>query len=82
MNSDVRLSMEDLELVHASIGSLADLRLSRFANHLKRLCLRQNLISFLDPEVFHLLTKLEELDFYDNKIKTTGNALDNLSNLW
>ncbi|KIK63124.1 hypothetical protein GYMLUDRAFT_72356 [Collybiopsis luxurians FD-317 M1] len=66
---------EDLELVHSRIGSLKELRLARFANHLKRLCLRQNHISFLDPEVFHLLTKLEELDLYDNKIKDPGHAL-------
>lgn len=70
---------EDLELVHLRISSLTNLRLSRFANHLKRLCLRQNLISFLDPSVFHCLTRLEELDFYDNKIKKIGRALDNLS---
>ncbi|KAF9069257.1 L domain-like protein, partial [Rhodocollybia butyracea] len=72
---------EDLELVHSRIGSLDELRLARFANHLKRLCLRQNHISFLDPQVFHLLTKLEELDLYDNKIKDPGSALDKLSNI-
>lgn len=72
---------EDLELVHARIGSLTSLRLQRFANHLKRLCLRQNFVSFLDPEVFHQLTKLEELDLYDNKIKTVGDALDKLSSM-
>jgi protein phosphatase 1 regulatory subunit 7 len=31
--------------------------------------------------VFHLLTKLEELDLYDNKIKDVGDALDKLSDL-
>ncbi|KAG6836822.1 hypothetical protein H0H93_002668 [Arthromyces matolae] len=72
---------EDLELVHARIGSLANLRLPRFANHLKRLCLRQNFVSVLDPEVFHLLTNLVELDLYDNKLKTVGDALLKLSNL-
>ncbi|KAG6816296.1 hypothetical protein H0H87_007179 [Tephrocybe sp. NHM501043] len=72
---------EDLELVHARIGSLSELRLPRFANYLKRLCLRQNFISFLDPEVFSVLTNLEELDLYDNKLKTTGDALMKLSNL-
>lgn len=45
------------------------------------MCLRQNFISYLDPEVFHLLTNLEELDFYDNKLKTVGDALDKLENL-
>ncbi|KAF5377339.1 hypothetical protein D9757_008022 [Collybiopsis confluens] len=72
---------EDLELVHSRLGSLDELRLSRFANHLKRLCLRQNHISFLDPQVFHLLIKLEELDLYDNKIKDPGSAMEKLSNL-
>ncbi|KAG6878217.1 hypothetical protein C0993_010637 [Termitomyces sp. T159_Od127] len=72
---------EDLELVHARIGSLTNLRLPRFANHLKRLCLRQNSVSFLDPEVFNMLTKLEELDLYDNKLKSLGDALLKLSKL-
>lgn len=72
---------KDLELVHVRIGSLAGMRLPRFAAHLKRMCLRQNFISQLDPEVFHLLTKLEELDFYDNKLKTIGDALDKLEDL-
>jgi protein phosphatase 1 regulatory subunit 7 len=43
--------------------------------------LRQNFISVLDPEVFHLLTQLEELDLYDNKIKSVDDALDKLSGL-
>lgn len=72
---------QDLELVHVRIGSLAGLRLARFADHLKRLCLRQNFISHLDPEVFHQLTKLEELDMYDNKLKTVGHALDKATRL-
>ncbi|KAH9481434.1 Coiled-coil domain-containing protein 174 [Psilocybe cubensis] len=72
---------EDLELVHSKIGSLAGLRLARFAEHLKRLCLRQNFISILEPETFHQLTKLEELDLYDNKLKGVGDALDKLENL-
>ena len=67
--------------MHSRIGSLDSLNLARFANHLKKLCLRQNLVAFLDPEVFGQLTKLEELDFYDNKIKSVGDALDNLQNL-
>ena len=67
--------------MHVRIGSLAHMRLPRFAAHLKRMCLRQNFISELDPEVFHLLTMLEELDFYDNKLKSVGEALDKLGNL-
>ncbi|KAG7089781.1 hypothetical protein E1B28_011433 [Marasmius oreades] len=72
---------EDLELIHSRIGSLDELRLPRFAQHLKKLCLRQNHVSHLDPEVFQQLTKLEELDLYDNKVKDVGNALNNLSKL-
>ncbi|KAF9450342.1 L domain-like protein [Macrolepiota fuliginosa MF-IS2] len=63
------------------IGSLANLHLPRFAAYLRKLCLRQNLISHLDPEVFHQLTLLEELDLYDNKIKHVGDALDRSQNL-
>jgi protein phosphatase 1 regulatory subunit 7 len=75
------ISRQDLELLHSRIGSLDTLSLSRFAGHLKRLCLRQNSISFLDPAVFHQLTLLEELDLYDNKLKSIGNALEKCSNL-
>ncbi|KAF5367430.1 hypothetical protein D9758_003674 [Tetrapyrgos nigripes] len=59
---------EELELVHARIGSLDELRLPRFAKHLTKL-------------FFHLLTKLEELDLYDNKVKDPASALDKLENL-
>jgi len=57
------------------------LNLSRFGKHLKRLCLRQNFISKLEPEDFHPLTELEDLDFYDNKIKHVGHALDDMKKL-
>lgn len=67
--------------MHSKIGSLDGLRLARFAEYLKRLCLRQNFISILDPETFHQLTKLEELDLYDNKLKSVGDSLDKLSHL-
>ena len=48
---------------------------------MKKLCLRQNYISKLDAEDFAELGTLEELDFYDNKLKRVGDALDNLKNL-
>ena len=72
---------KELELVHCRIGPLDELRLSRFAASLRRLCLRQNLVRHLDPETFHQLTNLEELDLYDNRIKHLGNALEKLSGL-
>jgi protein phosphatase 1 regulatory subunit 7 len=73
--------LQELNLVHARISSISELKLLRFAPYLTRLCLRQNFISHLDEDVFHALTKLEELDFYDNKIKHVGRALDNLKDL-
>ncbi|KAG2076705.1 L domain-like protein [Suillus decipiens] len=72
---------DELELVHSRLSSLANLRLHRFAKHLKKLCLRQNAISHLDPGIFKQLMLLEELDLYDNKLKTVGDALDNMAAL-
>jgi protein phosphatase 1 regulatory subunit 7 len=63
------------------LSSLTNLRLHRFAKHLKKLCLRQNAISYLDPDIFRQLTQLEELDLYDNKLKTVGDTLDDMSSL-
>lgn len=70
---------QELELVHCRIKSLDELHLARFAPNLRRLCLRQNAISRLNSETFHQLTKLEEVDFYDNKLKDVGDAFDKLS---
>lgn len=67
--------LQELELMHLRIGSLENLHLERFKDHLKKLCLRQNFISHLDPTTFQQLTNLEELDMYDNKLKTIGDAL-------
>ena len=48
---------------------------------MNRLCLRQNHIKTLDPEVMKALVNLSELDMYDNKIKDVGEALDSLVNV-
>ncbi|KAI0822466.1 L domain-like protein [Trametes gibbosa] len=74
---------EDIELIHSRLNSnsVNKLGLPRFGGHLKRLCLRQNFISHVDPDIFGALTELEELDFYDNKIKHVGSALNNMSHL-
>ncbi len=75
--------MQDIELIHSRLSSntISKLGLQRFGGHLKRLCLRQNFITHVDPEVFGALKKLEDLDFYDNKIKHVGAALNNMSDL-
>lgn len=72
---------QTLELIHSQLSSLSSLGLTRFAAHLKKLCLRQNYIASLDPEIFHQLTELEDLDLYDNRLKTIGHALDKLTKL-
>jgi protein phosphatase 1 regulatory subunit 7 len=72
---------KELDLVHSRLSSLERLRLTRFASHLQRLCLRQNFITNLDPEIFSHLTKLVDLDLYDNKIRHIGDELNNLSQL-
>ena len=72
---------QEINLVHARLKSLSNLRLPRFGADLKRLCLRQNQISALEPEVFRELVELEELDLYDNKLKSVGNALDVCRNM-
>ena len=66
--------------MHSRITSCTPLNLPRFSR-LKRICLRQNFIAMLDPNDFNPLQELEELDVYDNKIKSIGHALDTLSKL-
>ncbi|KAG8690731.1 hypothetical protein FRC11_009476 [Ceratobasidium sp. 423] len=72
---------DDIDLVHARLHSLDALRLPRFKNHLKRLCLRQNFLTHIGSDDIGSLTKLEELDVYDNKLKGVGDALDGLTDL-
>lgn len=67
--------------MHARIKSTDNLRLSRFAPHLRKLCLRENFLSILDPDVFLLFEKLEELDLYDNQLKSVGDALNKMDKL-
>jgi len=72
---------EEIELIHSRLSSISHLGLPRFAPYLRKLCLRQNHISVLDPEVLNKLEALEELDVYDNKIKSVDDALITLSKL-
>ncbi|KAG9089247.1 hypothetical protein FRC07_012377, partial [Ceratobasidium sp. 392] len=53
---------EDIDLVHARLHTLANLRLPRFGPHLKRLCLRQNFVAEVGEEDIGALVLLEELD--------------------
>lgn len=72
---------QEIDLIHSRLKSISNLGLQRFGPDLKRLCLRQNHIKDLDPEVMKALTNLVELDLYDNKIKDLGESLDLLVNV-
>ncbi|PPJ54041.1 hypothetical protein CBER1_02969 [Cercospora berteroae] len=58
--------VEEIELLHSRITSMAALHLERF-QRLKRLCLRQNQIQKI--ELPDTCKELEELELYDNLIK-------------
>ncbi|KAG8827992.1 hypothetical protein FRB91_003743 [Serendipita sp. 411] len=72
---------EEIDLAKSRLASCAHLGIPRFANHLKNLCLRANYLSSIEPEVFGPLVNLEEIDFYDNRLKALGNALDGKQSL-
>ena len=43
--------------------------------------MRQNYITQLDPDVLKALVELEDLDLYDNKIKSVDDSLSALKKL-
>lgn len=67
-------------MIHSRLSTVSNLGLQRFTK-LNKLCLRQNFISSLDAKDFSTLKELEELDFYDNKIKEIGDALNECKKL-
>lgn len=80
LTADLPDDTESIDLIHLKIRSLEDLNLLRF-RQLKSLCLRQNLIeSISELEVLPAET-MEELDFYDNRIKHISSNLNTLVNL-
>jgi hypothetical protein len=76
--NDTEYMIQEIDLVHARLNTLANLRLPRFANHLKKLCLRQNFLRNIEEESLAPLLHLEDLDLYDNQIKHVGHALEKL----
>ncbi|RPB25265.1 protein phosphatases PP1 regulatory subunit sds22 [Terfezia boudieri ATCC MYA-4762] len=70
--------IEEVELVHLRIGSIALLKLERF-NQIQKLCLRQNHIYEIEA-LDHLSDNLKELDLYDNGISSIRN-LEKLTKL-
>ncbi|SNX83423.1 probable SDS22 - protein phosphatase 1, regulatory subunit 7 [Melanopsichium pennsylvanicum] len=60
---------EILDLGHLRLTTTKRLGLHRFAPSLKRLCLRQNLLTKIRSKDIGILTQLEDLDLYDNSIE-------------
>ncbi|KAF8415114.1 hypothetical protein EV426DRAFT_705865 [Tirmania nivea] len=75
---DFPLDIEEVELVHLRIGSIALLKLERFSQ-IQKLCLRQNHIYEIEA-LDHLSDTLKELDLYDNGISSIRN-LEKLTKL-
>jgi protein phosphatase 1 regulatory subunit 7 len=75
---DIPLDIEDIDLVHSRVSSIAALKLERFTN-VQRLCLRQNAISSISLSS-NLGETLQELDLYDNLISHIK-GLDDLRSL-
>lgn len=71
---------EVLDLGHLRLTTTKRLGLQRFAPSLKRLCLRQNLLTKIRSKDIGILTQLEDLDLYDNSIEKIS-GLDDLVQL-
>ncbi|CDR87134.1 probable SDS22-protein phosphatase 1, regulatory subunit 7 [Sporisorium scitamineum] len=71
---------EVLDLGHLRLTTTKRLGLERFAGSLKRLCLRQNLLTKIRSKDIGILTQLEDLDLYDNSIEKIS-GLDELTKL-
>lgn len=83
-DADLTRDLEDdtlyIDLIHLKITSLEDLNLSRFTE-LESLCLRQNLIESLNGLKTVKSDKIEELDFYDNRINHISSQVNEFTGL-
>jgi protein phosphatase 1 regulatory subunit 7 len=83
LTSDIPLDTNYIDLIHLKISSLENLRLERFPN-LESINLRSNLItslSALKRISKETKEKIEELDFYDNRIKHISSHVNEFSNI-
>lgn len=81
LTQDIPSDTDYVELVHMKIQALEPLKLSRF-NKLESLVLRDNLIvSLHDLKTFSCKDTLEELDFYDNRIKHVSKHVNDFISL-
>ncbi|CCH43740.1 hypothetical protein BN7_3294 [Wickerhamomyces ciferrii] len=79
LTNDYPDDSEYVDLIHLKIRSMEDLNLGRFKN-LKGLVLRQNLLDSIS-DVKNINQDIEELDFYDNRIKHISSHLNGLIKL-
>ncbi len=70
--------VEEIDAIHSRIATITSLHLERF-KQLRRLCLRQNVITEIEGLSF-LAESLEDLDLYDNLLKHIR-GLEDLTNL-
>lgn len=80
LTSDLPDDTEVINLVHLKIKALEDLNLIRFTK-LTSLCLRQNLIESISEVDSLPVDTIEDLDFYDNRIKHISKYINNLVHL-
>lgn len=80
LTDDLPDDTENIELVHLRIGSLEELNLTRF-HQLKYLCVRQNFIESISEVDVLPDDTVEDLDFYDNKIKHISKYINKFMNL-
>lgn len=83
LTSDIPLDTDYIDLVHLKINSLENLHLEKFLN-LVTINLRDNLITSLNALKFiddKVKAQIEELDFYDNRIKHISSHLNEFPNL-
>lgn len=81
LTSDIPIDTKYIDLIHLKINSLEDLKLERFEN-LESVNLRDNLITSLNAlKKLQNKDKIEELDFYDNRIKHISSHVSEFPNI-
>ncbi|ODV94800.1 hypothetical protein PACTADRAFT_20400, partial [Pachysolen tannophilus NRRL Y-2460] len=81
LTADYPLDSEYIQLIHLKIRLLEDLHLEKFEK-LISICLRQNLIDTMAPlKYLKNKEKIEELDFYDNRINHISKHINEFPNL-
>lgn len=81
LTSDIPFDTTYISLVHLKVNSLENLRLERFPN-LESIILRDNLITSLNAlKKIMNKEKIEELDFYDNRIKHISSHVSEFPNI-